>query len=397
MNYIVEKERKTPVVNEVDVLVAGGGFAGAAAALAAVRQGKKVLLCQKEYMLGGLGTAGLVTIYLPLCDGRGNQVSYGIVEELFHLSIRGGIEGKKDPTPWLKGGTKEERIKNRFQAQYNPWLFAADLEQLLVKEGVELLYGTLVCDAVVEDGKIQYIILENIDGRSAVKVKSVVDATGDAAVCHAAGEETRDCYYGNVPSSWYYYVSEGKVQLKMFGPSYLPDKGQGWPRFSGLNAKENTEMMIYGRSRMVADIQEKRETDPDTIPVSISSIQELRMTRQVAGVGMLRIEDGDKYIESSVGCFGNWHKAGPAYEVPYESLYGPKVKNLITAGRCTAADVDAWDLTRVIPVCAVTGEAAGIAAAMTDDFASLPVEKLQAALAAKGVKLHLKDMIPELN
>jgi hypothetical protein len=131
--------------------------------------------------------------------------------------------------------------------------------------------------------------------------------------------------------------------------------------------------------------------------VAISSIQDLRMTRQVAGIGMVHIEDGDKYIESSVGCFGNWHKAGPAYEVHYESLYGPKVKNLITVGRCSAADVDAWDLTRAIPVCAVTGEAAGVAAALTDDFASLPVKQLQDALVAKGVKLHLKDMIPELN
>ena len=394
MEYIVEKERKTPVVDEVDVLVAGGGFAGVSAALAAVRQGKKVLLCQKEYMLGGLGTAGLVTIYLPLCDGRGHQVSFGIVEELFHLSIRGGVEGK-DPSAWLNGGSKEERIKKRFQAQYNPWIFAVDLEQLLKKEGVEILYGTLVCDTVVEAGKIRYVIIENIDGRGAVKVKSVVDATGDAVVCALAGEETVENPDLNVPSSWYYYVSEGKVQLKMFGPSYMPGKAPDWPHFSGLNAKENSEMMMYGRQKMLQDIMQKREADPGLIPVTVPSIQDLRMTRRIAGVKEVRCCDGDKYVESSVGCFGNWHKAGPAYEVPYESLYGRRVKNLITAGRCSAADQEAWDLTRVIPVCAVTGEAAGIAAAMTDDFASLPVKQLQDVLEAKGVKLHLKELIED--
>ena len=65
-----------------DVAVCGGGFAGISAALAAAREGKKVILFEKQYMLGGLGTAGLVTIYLPLCDGFGRQVTFGIAEEL---------------------------------------------------------------------------------------------------------------------------------------------------------------------------------------------------------------------------------------------------------------------------------------------------------------------------
>ena len=51
-----------------------------------------------------------------------------------------------------------------------------------------------------------------------------------------------------------------------------------------------------------------------------------------------------------------------------------------------------WDLMRVIPCCAVTGEAAGVAAAMTDDFTSLDVSKLQEILVKNGVVLHLKDI-----
>lgn len=66
---------------ECDVLVAGGGVAGIAAALAAARGGAKVILLEKAFMLGGLATAGLVTIYLPLCDGMGRQVSFGLAEE----------------------------------------------------------------------------------------------------------------------------------------------------------------------------------------------------------------------------------------------------------------------------------------------------------------------------
>lgn len=74
-------------------------------------------------MLGGLGTAGLVTIYRPLCDGYGRQVSYGIAEELLRLSVTYGAEGDY-PANWLDGvGSRTERDP-RYLVQYNPQLFA---------------------------------------------------------------------------------------------------------------------------------------------------------------------------------------------------------------------------------------------------------------------------------
>ena len=82
------------------MIVCGGGIAGIAAALAAARQNKKVALVEREYMLGGLGTAGLVTIYLPLCDSYGHQVSFGIAEELLRNSIMYGAEARY-PKNWL--------------------------------------------------------------------------------------------------------------------------------------------------------------------------------------------------------------------------------------------------------------------------------------------------------
>ena len=65
MDFVTEKARELPVTAECDVFVAGGGIAGAAAALAAARGGAKVILCERECMLGGLGTLGIVTVYLP--------------------------------------------------------------------------------------------------------------------------------------------------------------------------------------------------------------------------------------------------------------------------------------------------------------------------------------------
>ena len=85
-SYLTEPRRRTPVAAATQVLVAGGGIAGIAAALAAARHGKQVTLLERQFALGGMATLGLVTIYLPLCDGRGNQLVFGIGEELLRLS-----------------------------------------------------------------------------------------------------------------------------------------------------------------------------------------------------------------------------------------------------------------------------------------------------------------------
>ncbi|MBQ2318876.1 MAG: FAD-dependent oxidoreductase, partial [Clostridia bacterium] len=77
---------------------------------------------------------------------------------------------------------------------------------------------------------------------------------------------------------------------------------------------------------------------------------------------------------------------------PFEILYGEEVKNLAVAGRCVSTDEEMAEVTRVIPSCAVTGQAAGTAAAMCDDFTTLDVKKLQEKLVANGVKLHETDL-----
>ena len=65
---------------------------------------------------------------------------------------------------------------------------------------------------------------------------------------------------------------------------------------------------------------------------------------------------------------------------------------MIVAGRCTSVNETLWDVMRVIPCCAVTGQAAGTAAAMPDDFSTLDVSLLQKKLQENGVVLHEKDL-----
>ena len=108
MKTFIEPAKELSIYGEYDTVVVGGGFAGIAAALAAARGGNKVLLCEKMFVLGGLGTAGLVTIYLPLCDGLGNQLSFGIAEELLRASIKDGWEANYPLT--LASTVKRSRI-----------------------------------------------------------------------------------------------------------------------------------------------------------------------------------------------------------------------------------------------------------------------------------------------
>ena len=116
------------------------------------------------------------------------------------------------------------------------------------------------------------------------------------------------------------------------------------------------------------------------------------MTRRIVGEYELQHTEMHTYFEDSIGMVSDWKKRGPVYEVPFRTLYSAKIKNLICAGRCTSVNEPMWDIMRVIPCCAVTGQAAGVAAAMTDDFSALNVKELQEVLQRSGVVLHENEL-----
>ena len=401
MHEKISEVLSTPVVNTYDVAVCGGGFGGISAALAAARMGKKTVLFEREFILGGLGTAGLITIYLPLCDGLGHQVSFGIAEELLRLSISMGAEARY-PANWLDGiGTRTENDL-RFAVRYNAQLFAILAEQLLLKEGVEILYGTQILDVTMDGDKISHLVYQNKSGRQACKVTSVVDATGDCDIGLFAGAPTETFQQGNILASWYYYVGQDGYNLKQLGCADVPKEEQTETnkqqllmdrRFTGLDGKELSEMTVFSHASVLNHLKTARKDDPSIWPVTIATIPQIRMTRKIVGEYTLSQTEDKVYFEDSIGMVSNWKKRGPIYEVPFRTLYSKQVKNLITAGRCTCVTETLWDVMRVIPCCAVTGQAAGTAAAMTDDFSSLSVEKLQKQLVKDGVVLHVSDIL----
>lgn len=400
MSKIIETERELEVVSAYDVVVCGGGIAGISAALASARQGAKTLLIEREFMLGGLATAGLIAIYLPLCDGMGRQVSFGIAEELLKLSVAKGYEERPLPEFWQRPATIEERKAKRYEVQYNPQVFAILAEKLLMDEKVDILYGTVVCNTILQDGKITHLITENKSGRQAIATKSVVDATGDADIVHQSGENEAVFAQGNVLAGWYYEFLNGKVNLRLLGASDVPDGDKDLKkpqylsnrRFSGLDGKEISEQVVLSHNVSLNNFLSKGDVNDQHSLVTLPTIPQVRMTRRVDGYYLLKDTDMHKEFSDSVGLFSDWRKKGPVYELPFTSLFGEKVKNLICAGRNISANDACWDITRVIPVCAVSGEAAGVAAAISDDFKNIDYKKLSEILRNNGVKLHEREL-----
>ena len=397
MKSTITQTLEIPVKYTPDVLVVGGGFAGIAAALSAARMGKKVMLVEKSYYLGGLGTSGLVTIYLPICDGKGRQVSFGLAEELLRLSVDVELDGERG-AEWLTGKPMTENDP-RYEVNFNPALFAISAEKALLSAGVEILYGVSLVSAVTENEKIQYAVLEGKSGRYAVEAKSYVDASGDADLADRAGAPTARFKYGNVVSAWYYYYDKTGYGLRMLGavdllPGMVPPEQLSKRRFSGLEDDDISEYMTLSNDRLYSTVLEKREKDKTHIPVSIASIPQLRMTRRIVGEYTFTLADERKEFSDSVGLYSNWRERGPVYELPFRTLYSAKIKNLVCAGRCISTDDEMWEISRVIPCCSVMGEAAGIAAALSDDFASLDVSLIQKELYLRGVKLHEAELPP---
>lgn len=399
------EQMETPIRYECDVLVCGGGIAGIAAALAATRCGKKVILTEKQYILGGLATAGLVTIYLPLCDGKGHQVSYGIAEELFRLSISMGAEDSY-PENWLNCDDMRFRTEKdkRFLVQYNAQLFAMLAEQLLIKENVEILYGSYAVAVDKTEDRINAVVIENKSGRQGIRAKSIVDATGDGDLVWFAGLPTEKYDIGNSLAAWYYSCGTQGYRLNMLGVCDVPDERQAetskvqlhtGKTFSGLDGQELSECMQLSHSSILNDIKRQRKEGKDVFPVTVATIPQIRMSRKLVGEYVMNETDIYKHVNDSIGMVSDWRKRGPIYEVPFRCLYNKQIKNLIVAGRNVSVDTPMWDIMRVIPCCAVTGQAAGTAAAMTDDFRKINVCELQRILTENKVVLHIHDLLGE--
>ena len=384
-----------------DVVVCGGGVAGVSAALASARGGAKTLLIEKGYNLGGLATLGLIVIYLPLDDGDGVKMSSGICEELIKNAYKYGPKcGKPDgwnksaeiPKVWQDENATsiEDRKGIRYLTQYNPASFMISMEELLLENGVKILYDAHLTDVVCDDKKVKEIVISTKKGPLKLSAKAFIDATGDADLCYFAGEKTIDDNT-NRRTGWYYSYNGNTVSLhQQTDPVYseIPPTSR---LYSGTDIEDISQNVIDGRKMILDHITKLNGGDFDKeYPIIIPSYHGLRVTRRLdTGFYFSENKHDRVWFNDAIGMIGNWKKDSHRYSIPYRSIKAVKNNNLFAAGRCVAASKSGSDLTRVIPTCAVTGEASGIAAAfIAKNGYEADIKTLQNELVRNGVLLN---------
>ena len=389
-----------PVAARYDVIVAGGGIAGVSAAAAAARLGKKVLLLEKSAVLGGLATLGLVSWYEPLCDGKGHQVSYGIAEELLRLAIS---RGPQDLHPqWAQPGAQIDPDGRRYVTHFSPALFSMALDEWLADAGVDIRLDILACRPLMEGSRCRGVITESKSGCECFLCGMVVDTTGDADLVARAGLPCRTGvnYMTYLAHTTTHEQAEAFTKdgdwlhlhhwVMMGANAVGANHPEGVRTFTGVTNEDVTEFILTGRRMLFDRVKQLPESEQDIL--TLPGMAQFRMTRCLVGSHVLTEADACVHQADSIGVIGDFLRRGPWYEVPYTCLYHPDCDNMLTAGRTVSAEGHGWQVTRVIPSAAVTGQAAGTAAALALHtgcaLRDLPVSALQKALENAGVKCH---------
>lgn len=389
-----------------DILVAGGGVAGVASAIASARQGTKTAIVEKTIIFGGLATSGLILIYLPLSDNKGNQVTFGLAEELLKASIKYGPGNI--PKDWSNPNTR-----SRYGVKFSPSAFALALDEVLLDAGVDLWLDTLICGAVVKGNQIIGVEVENKSGRGYIGAKCFIDATGDADVAYHSGAPCIE--QDNWLSIWAMEASLETAKqavgensgeklnfCRILGASNTgADAPKGMRKFYGTKGKDVSEFVIEGR-KMLREFYKKEQAlrgengRNDIYPMTLPSIAQFRTTRRIDGIKTIKSNDKEKHFDDCVGMVADWWSGRDIWEVPYYTLIPQKIKGLITAGRCISSEGEAWEVMRVIQSAVLTGEIAGIASAMSVKLNTTPdmidVSDLQKILKEKGFLLNINEL-----
>ena len=406
-----------------DVMVIGGGPAGVVAAIAAARHSKKVLLVEATGALGGLGTTGMVPAYATFSDGV-NMLCDGI-----GMEIRRRVSKAVAPeTYWTP--IDAEELKRTYDA-------------LVQEAGVEVLFFTTLADVIVSGRHVECAVLTSKRGLCAATADVFVDCSGDgmlAALAGAVMPPTVCSLWAGVDPKQYRGVSVAEHLepaiadgVFTFADRHLtglfPKDTETYGGNIGhifdtdcLDETSMTQAMMWGRKSMEEYLKFYREYVPgcDHIElVATAPLLGVRESRRIKCDYMLGVQDflERACFEDEIGryCYpvdihvmntdekeykrfleeynkSLHYEKGESYGIPYRSLIPVSFDNVLTAGRCMGTDRQMEASIRVMPGCYITGQAAGIAAAMAcdvgDDVRSVDVKKLQKALAEDGAYLR---------
>ena len=422
-------DRKISVDDTYDIVVAGGGPAGCAAAIAAASEGSRVLLIEATGNLGGLGTSGMVPAWCPFTDGE--KIIYrGLAEKIFLESKKGVPHEPADLYDW---------------ATINPEYLIGVYDRMVAQSGADILFFSRVAAVeMASDDKVDAVIAANKDGLTAYRPKILIDATGDGDICAWAGAEYLKGDSDGVLQKSTLCFSVANIDTKAYreGPElhsgHNPDSasarasrtgrfplldthcchnlvGPGVVQFNAnhIEIKDTTDprqlsdAMRLGRQVADQHLEMLKEFRPDVFRdafiVKTAIIPGIRDSRRIVGDYLFTGDDwrARRTFDDEIGrnCyFIDIHKSGvpevhysrgESHGIPYRVLTPKGLRNVLVAGRCISTDEEAYGSLRVMPPCLVTGEAAGVAARLASlsasrDVHSVDVTDLRSRLKARG-------------
>lgn len=423
--------------DEYDVIVAGGGPAGCAAAIAAARRGAKTLLIEATGCLGGMGTVGLVPAWCPFSD-KEKIIYKGIAEEIFKASNAGLDHVGKTDVDWVP--IDPEHLKQVY-------------DEKVTASGAHVLFNTMLSAVEAENGEVKTIIVSNKSGLSAYTAKVYIDCTGDGDLAAWAGAEvlpTADdggyqpathCFeLSNVDTYGYQHgerLHPGNAnspihRIVASGNYDIPDthlcNNLVYPGTVGFNAghiwhvdntdpEEVSEALIKGRKLAHEILRALKDYHPNAFANARVShtapVMGIRETRRILGDYVLTTEDylARRTFEDEIcrNCYyidvhhsaeeaalinagkldlearNRRYGKGESHGVPYRCLTPKGLKNVLVAGRSISTDRQVQGSTRVMPVCLCMGEAAGKAAVIAKNSAVVDVHNIDIQLLRKQI------------
>ena len=340
------------MMGQMDVLVVGGGPSGTAAAAAAAREGADVTLLERYNHLGGLSTGGLVIWIDRMSDWTGQLVIRGFAEELFDRLPADAVAGP-DPSEWGSTDSSKTAHWSQRTASYHgvvTWSPTVDPErlkllsqQIILERGVKLVYHSWAALPIVEDGAVKGVVFESKEGRMAIMAKVVIDATGDGDLFGRAGAEfDTDIEEADVHHSMNTAFMLGGVDMNR----WIAFKAGQPDAFTAFMAKGRAECGLFERPF-----------------VSWRNEVALFMGPRQTGYSALDVDDLTTVEVRS-------H--------PYGALVPATLDGLLAPGRHLSCDKNSHGFMREIPQCWITGQAAGVAAALA---------------VAQGVEPRAVDMV----